>query len=455
MIALLPASQIAQADEYCHGTPTTWAPVMGGEYRVSNNVWGSGEGVGEQCLDIDLDSTYFKVTLSTHNSSGVASYPFIYKGCHWGGCTTKDNPMPMKLSEVASAPFTWVISTEDVSGTWNAAFEAWFSVAGGTAPDAAELMIWMDYDGGAGPAGSKVATVSIGGASWDVYFVDWSSTAGWYYIAYKITSPADSVSLDLKDFIHDALTRGYLYTTWYLDNMEAGFEIWRDGQGLTSHYYSATAIGGASPVNYSPSFFGLTSPRDSRTVDSLVVSFRWQESVDPDLDAVEYIFHLFGPNVDTTIAELDTNRITFDGTEYLQSDSTYTWYVEATDGTDTTMSTTQRTFQTPMPVGVELINQIPDQFFLDQNYPNPFNPETEIKYQLAEAGNVQLEIYDMLGCKIKTLVNDNLSAGSYNVRWNALDESEKRVPSGVYVYRLKVTGSSKVFTELKKMLLLK
>lgn len=450
MIALLPVSQIAQADEYCHGQ-TSWTLVMGGEYSVSNNVWGSGEGVGRQCLDIDLDSTYFKVTLSTHNSSGVASYPFIYKGCHWGGCTTKDNPMPMKLSEVASAPFTWVISTENVSGTWNAAFEAWFSVAGGTAPDAAELMIWMDYGGGAGPAGSKVATVSIGGISWDVYFVDWSSSAGWYYIAYKITSPADSVSLDLKDFIHDALTRGYLYTTWYLDNMEAGFEIWRDGQGLTSHYYSATVIGGASPVNYSPTSFGLTSPRNNRAVDSLIITFKWQESIDPNLDAVEYIFHLFGPNVDTTIAELDTNRITFDGSECLQFDTTYTWYVEATDGNDTTISTTQRTFQTPMPVGVDLVNQIPDQFFLDQNYPNPFNPVTQIHYSLKEEINVTIRVYNLSGQLVTTLVDQKQPAGEYRTHWNGRNYQGNLVSNGVYIYIMQA-GS---FTQTNKMILIK
>jgi hypothetical protein len=229
--------------------------VLGGEYRINSNVWGSTP--GEQCIEASSNSTYFSVTHSTHNSSGVAAYPFIFKGCHWGNCT-QDSGMPLKVSEIASAPFGWSIDTNSAGGTWNAAYESWFSTTGGTAPNAAELMIWINYAGGAGPAGSKVATVTIGGADWDVYFADWSHTAGWYYIAYKITSPATSVNLDLKDFIDDSVSRGFIDTDWYLDNMEAGFEIWRDGEGLTSNSFYA------SPINNFPSV-SITSPSNSDT----------------------------------------------------------------------------------------------------------------------------------------------------------------------------------------------
>ena len=170
----------------------------------------------------------------------MAAYPFIYKGCHWGNCTNNSG-LPVNAYELTTAPFVWSIDTNSAGGTWNAAFESWFSVHGGTAPDGAELMIWINYAGGAGPAGSYKGTAYIGGHSWYVYYVDWTHPGepGWCYIAYKITSPVNYVNLDFKDFIVDAESRGFISYDWYLDNMEAGFEIWRDGEGLTSNSFLA------------------------------------------------------------------------------------------------------------------------------------------------------------------------------------------------------------------------
>jgi hypothetical protein len=220
---------------------------MGGEYNVMNNVWGSGAGVGDQCLEVDASSSYFKVSLSTHNSNNVASYPAIFKGCHWNRCTTKNNPMPTPVWEIGSAPFTWAINTANVSGVWNAALDIWFNDVTSLAGDYnAEMMIWIHYNGGATPAGSRQATVQIGGLTWDVYFVAWPS---WNYIAYRIISPVDSVNLDLRDFINDSVTRGYLNSTWYLHAIEAGFEIWRGGQGLETRSFSADVVESTATVD--------------------------------------------------------------------------------------------------------------------------------------------------------------------------------------------------------------
>jgi hypothetical protein len=89
---------------------------------------------------------------------------------------------------------------------------------------------------------------------------------------------------------------------------------------------------------------------------------------------------------------------------------------------------------------------IPSEFGLSQNYPNPFNPSTSINFDIPEAGNVQVIVYNALGKQVAALVNNNLTAGSYTVKWNAEGFS-----SGVYYYKL-VTNS---FTETKKMLLVK
>jgi len=96
-----------------------------------------------------------------------------------------------------------------------------------------------------------------------------------------------------------------------------------------------------------------------------------------------------------------------------------------------------------------------DSFKLEQNYPNPFNLETIIDYQLLEAGRVRLEVYNVLGEKISTLMDRNDSTGSFSVSWFAQDEPKHPVPSGVYLYRLLVENSNGTFSDLKKMILLR
>jgi hypothetical protein len=99
-------------------------------------------------------------------------------------------------------------------------------------------------------------------------------------------------------------------------------------------------------------------------------------------------------------------------------------------------------------VGENNRSSIQNRFVLKQNYPNPFNPETLISYQIPTAGNVQLEIFDMLGKKIITLMNQNQKAGTYNVTFNAEQYS---IPSGIYFYRIQ----TEIFSLTKKMILLK
>ncbi len=93
----------------------------------------------------------------------------------------------------------------------------------------------------------------------------------------------------------------------------------------------------------------------------------------------------------------------------------------------------------------------PFEFVLSQNYPNPFNPSTKIEFTLAKSGFVTLQIYDVLGRKVRTLVSEELSAGYKSVVWDGKNEDGEDVASGVYFYQLKVGD----FSEPKKMLLLK
>jgi len=95
----------------------------------------------------------------------------------------------------------------------------------------------------------------------------------------------------------------------------------------------------------------------------------------------------------------------------------------------------------------------PQAFLLEQNYPNPFNPSTTIQYQLPTASDVRLEVYDLLGRKVMTLVNTRQVAGTYSVQFNAA-----ALASGVYFYRLQAgatNSASAPFVQTKKMILVK
>lgn len=92
------------------------------------------------------------------------------------------------------------------------------------------------------------------------------------------------------------------------------------------------------------------------------------------------------------------------------------------------------------------LSPLPQAFALDQNYPNPFNPTTTIGFTLPASGQVTLEVFDILGRRVETLVNVNLEAGRHQVTWDGTD-----APSGLYFYRLSRDGSSTV----RKMTLLK
>jgi acetyl esterase/lipase len=96
--------------------------------------------------------------------------------------------------------------------------------------------------------------------------------------------------------------------------------------------------------------------------------------------------------------------------------------------------------------GVDDNTNHPNKFNLSQNYPNPFNPTTIISYQIPGTGFVTLKVYDVLGREIKTLVDGIKKRGKYKVQFN-----ESSLPSGVYIYRLKVNN----YTASKKMIILR
>jgi len=99
----------------------------------------------------------------------------------------------------------------------------------------------------------------------------------------------------------------------------------------------------------------------------------------------------------------------------------------------------------------EVEEVLPTEFALKQNYPNPFNPSTNVQFDLPAAAHVNLEILNVLGQKVRTLVDEYREAGSYTVVWNGLNDYGGTAASGVYFYRITAGENQAV----KKMMMLK
>lgn len=99
---------------------------------------------------------------------------------------------------------------------------------------------------------------------------------------------------------------------------------------------------------------------------------------------------------------------------------------------------------TTLPVSVEDETIAAKDYYLNQNFPNPFNPATRINYGVAKSGNVEISVYNILGNKVATLVNEFKPAGNYSVDFNAA-----KLSSGVYFYKISTNG----FVQTKKMIL--
>ena len=106
----------------------------------------------------------------------------------------------------------------------------------------------------------------------------------------------------------------------------------------------------------------------------------------------------------------------------------------------------------------EDMSVVPEKFALHQNYPNPFNPVTVIPYDIPEASNVTIEIYNVLGQKVRSLVHKVHQPGKHLAKWNSRDDRGNLVTTGVYIYSVTAidpaTGKT-VFNQAKKLVLIK
>ncbi len=106
-----------------------------------------------------------------------------------------------------------------------------------------------------------------------------------------------------------------------------------------------------------------------------------------------------------------------------------------------------------------IVDHIPSEFSLQQNYPNPFNPSTTIAFAIARQSQVKLEIFDILGRRVRSLLDQPMQPGRFKIEWDGRNAGGEAVASGVYFYRLVAgapsTSSGQGFVQVKKMVLLR
>ncbi|MGW0068972.1 GH12 family glycosyl hydrolase domain-containing protein [Streptosporangium sandarakinum] len=221
--------------------------IQNGRYIVQNNNWGDDT---TQCINVT--GTGFTVTQASHNkptNGAPGSYPSIYAGCHYANCTSGSG-LPMRASDSRfNGVQTSVSMTYPGSGVYDAAYDIWFDPTPRTDGQntGAEIMVWLNRAGPIQPVGSRVGTVSLAGATWEV----WYGNIGWNVISYVRTSATNSIGFAVRTFADDAINRGYAQRSWYLTSVQVGFEPWvgQTGLAVNDFSYSVGGSDGGGPGN--------------------------------------------------------------------------------------------------------------------------------------------------------------------------------------------------------------
>jgi len=245
--ALVGAAAMLLPVATAHAATTTCEPqgsisAAGGEYTIQANEWNSSD---QQCITYN-SATSWSVSTANFNLSGgaPATYPSIYKGCHWGACTAGSG-LPIQVNKLTSATSSWN-TTQPATGAYDVAYDLWTNSAPTTGgqPDGSEIMIWLNSRGGVSPFGSKVASLNIGGLNWDVWT---GRQTSWNIVSYVLQGGGTAFNnLNVKALIDDSVARGVTNASHYLLDAEAGFEIWKGGQGLATNSSSFTATAGSA-----------------------------------------------------------------------------------------------------------------------------------------------------------------------------------------------------------------
>jgi cellulose 1,4-beta-cellobiosidase len=233
------------------------ASVSGGTYIVQNNEFDSS---ASECVTTDGNADFAVANSSIANATNgePGAYPSIYQGCHWGNCSSGGlTSSPIEVSSLTAGKVSTSWSTTQPGGSGNAydvAYDIWVNQTPTTSgqPNGTEIMVWLNHNGSVQPFGSEVASnVSLGGHTYNIWYGTQSS---WDTVTYDMTSGSTSVSnLDVGTLAQDSVSRGYTKSSWYLIDIEAGFELWQGGAGLATNSFSVSINGSSPSPSPSPS----------------------------------------------------------------------------------------------------------------------------------------------------------------------------------------------------------
>jgi len=212
------------------------------QYVVQNNDWGAKQG---QTIMYGKGTT-MKVTEQTGvgQNNSPASFPSIFIGKN-SNHSSGDVPKAVSSIKAGDLPTSWTWADNGATGSYNAAYDVWFSTSSAGEPDKSDpsggfLMVWYHKPSDNQPIGTMKGTANIAGTNWNIWEGN-NSGDGKPCITYQAVTTINTLSFKLGDFIRDAVdNQHYLMDSWYLTNVFAGFEIWNGGQGLETKDFTAT-----------------------------------------------------------------------------------------------------------------------------------------------------------------------------------------------------------------------
>jgi hypothetical protein len=310
-----PASAVTICEQF--GSTTS------GDYRIMNNRWGTS---ATQCINTTTSGFSIIQQDGIGNFSGApTAYPAIYLGCHFGSCSPS-TALPRQINTIGSAPGSISLSYP-TTGSWDAAYDIWLNVDNNTSGNQdTEIMIWLNRFTAAGniqPIGSPVGTVTLAGRSWQVWVGNNGSNN---VVSYLFQGSAlTSFSFDVMNFISDTFSRGSQFgnTSWWLTSVQAGFEPWAGGVGLTVNSFSQTVSGtGGGTVPGTPG----TPVASGVTASS--VNLTWGASSGT---VSNYQIERCTGATCTNFAQVGTSTTTSFGDSGLAASTTYRYRVRATN----------------------------------------------------------------------------------------------------------------------------
>ena len=294
---------------------------------------------------------------------------------------------------------------------------------------------------------SNIQTLPVGGGNVDFYDLTTNAPASWSW-SFPGGTPSTSTAQNPTGISYSAT--GF-YTVALTTTNSFGSNL-------------KTIVNYVKVVGVPMNVFNLQSPPANFTVtvsqnDPSIFQFKWG-TANPS-PTVKYSFRIkkAGPSaemfynsdnngIDSVISFrrsfLDSMAVTMG----LTGDSvTCIWRVSAANGADTLTTAPAVVKIRRMTIGInQLSSSVPEKFNLYNNYPNPFNPKTIIKFDIAKTQFVKLVVFNLLGEQVSTLVNQNLTPGSYSI-----DFDGSSLSSGMYLYRIESQG----FVQTKRMVLVK